>query len=213
MEEIKIRPYSQNDRDSVRQIAWDTAFFGGSAAVFFENKEVFTDFLTCYYIDYEPQSCFVAAAGDEVIGYLIGAKDTKAKRRGLFPKILFKAIKQGVFFRKKNLHFILSCLKSLMRGEFKSPDFSCEYPATMHINIKERFRSQGIGAKLITVYLDYLKKEKVKGLHLATLSEKAARFYEKLGFVLLHRAKRSYFDHIVSGPVYCNVYGKKLSIE
>jgi GNAT superfamily N-acetyltransferase len=210
MEDTVIRPYRSSDRVSVRQIAYDTAFLGNSGSAFFDDQELLQDYLTAYFIDYEPESCFVAVSGSGVIGYIIGAKDTKINRKGLFGKLLFKAISRNIIFRKKSSAFIFNCLKSFLKGEFKAPDFSRAYPATLHINIAEGFRNQGLGAKLIAVYLDYLKKEKVKGVHFATLSDRAANFYDRLGFVLLHKGKRSYLNNILHKDMFCYIYGKKL---
>jgi ribosomal protein S18 acetylase RimI-like enzyme len=211
MEQFIIRPYAIRDRAMVRKIAYETAFLGNSGAAFFEDEEMLTDYLTSYFIDYEPESCFVAESGSEVVGYLIGAKDSGSGRKGLASKLLFKTIRRNIIFRKKSATFIFNCLRSFLKGEFKAPDFSREYPATLHINIKEGFRSQGIGAKLIVTYLDYLNKEKIKGVHFATLSERAANFYDKLGFVLLDKSRRSYFNNILHKDIICYVYGKKLS--
>jgi GNAT superfamily N-acetyltransferase len=210
MGEIIIRPYAAGDREAVRQIAYDTAFLGGSGATFFDDREALEDFLTSYFIDYEPESCFVAGSGPQVIGYLMGAKNSAAKRRGLFGRLFFKAIKRSVILRKKNIVFIFACLRSFLMGEFKAPDFSREYPATLHTNIIEGFRSQGIGARLIVAYLDYLRKEKVGGVHFATLSDRAANFYEKNGFTLLYKNKRSYFRNILGRDIDCYIFGKKL---
>jgi len=210
MEEIVIRPYSESDRQAVRQIAYDTAFFGDSASVFFDDREILQDYLTAYFIDYEPQSCFVAEADSGIVGYLMGAKDSRARRRGLASRLLFKAIRHNIILRKKSAVFIFSCLKSFFKGEFRAPDFSCRYPATLHINIKPGFRNQGIGSRLIAAYLDYLKREEITGLHFATLSEQAARLYERLGFSLLYKSCRSYFRPILQRDIFCYVYGKKL---
>lgn len=208
--EVIIRSYSNKDRDAVRQIAFDTAFLGEPGSAFFDSREMLADFLTDYFVDYEPQSCFIAESGGETIGYLLGAKDSACPRPGLVGKLLREAVKQNIIFNRKNIGFIFRCLVSFFRGEFKSPDFSREYPATLHINIKEGFRSQGIGAKLIASYLDYLRKEKVKGVHFATLSDRAANFYEKNSFTLLYKNKRSYFRHILGKNIYCYIFGKKL---
>ncbi len=211
MEEVIIRPYSSGDRDSVRQIAYDTAFLGNPGSAFFDDQELLQDYLTSYFIDYEPESCFVAVSGSGVIGYIIGAKDPSSSRKGLGGRLLFKAITRNIIFRKKNAVFIFNCLKSFLKGEFKAPDFSRAYPATLHINIAEGFRNHGLGAKLIVTYLDYLKKEKVRGVHFATLSDRAANFYDRLGFVLLHKGKRSYLNNILHKDIFCYIYGKKLS--
>lgn len=214
MEEVIIRTYNEKDYQAVREIAYDTAFLGDSANSFFDDRELLEDFLTAYFIDYEPESCFVAEIKGIVIGYLIGLKNTHAvsvfSRFKIFLKLLHRAITNNIIFRRKSMLFVINCIKSFIKGEFKAPDFSKDYPATLHINIKEDFRNRGIGEKLINTYLNYLVKEKIKGIHFATLSERAAHFYRKLGFVLLYECRRSYFRNILHKNVIYYVFGKKL---
>ena len=214
MQELIIRPYRQEDRPYVREIAWNTALMGEPASFFFEGKEVFSDFLTLYFTDYEPESCFVAQINGKVAGYLLGTKDSLGLLQTFRDKILFslllRAVRKGVFLRKKNLIFFSKFLNGLLRGEFRMPDFSREYPATLHLNLKEEYRGKGCGSKLISVFSDYLLRSGVPGVCLATMSEKGASFFEKQGFRLLHKGKRSYFRHVLDKDVPIYVYGKKL---
>lgn len=87
-EEVIIRQYQKDDRDFVRKISWDTSFMGNPAYPIFEDKEILTDFLTAYFTDHEPESCFVAESGKKVIGYLIGAKYVPVLERIFKSKIL-----------------------------------------------------------------------------------------------------------------------------
>ncbi len=209
-----IRPYQSQDRQAVRRIAYATAFFGNSAKAFFDGEQFLEDSLTSYYLDYEPESCFVAESQGKVIGYLIGSRDYRALEKrsqgkvlsGLFAQLIF----QGVIFKKKNFIFMLKLLRSFLRGELNVPDFSGRYPACLHINLAEGFRNFGIGRRLMETFLDYLSRQGVKGVHLATFSEDAGRFYQRMGFILLHTEKRSYFDHLLTKEVFCYTYGKKI---
>jgi hypothetical protein len=214
MEEIIIRKYKKEDRSFVRNIAWDTAFIGKPGDTFFSSKEILADFLTLYFTDFEPESCFVAECNGEVVGYLIGAKDTNALNKIFQLKILWRllirSIVNGILFKKKERVFIFNCLISFLHQEFKMPDFAKEYPATLHINIDKNWRSLHAGSRLIAVYLDYLVKEKIKGVYLATMSEDAGRFFKKQGFILLHRGNRSYFRHLLHKDIPLYIYGKKL---
>lgn len=216
MEEIIIRHYQKEDRQFVRELAWDTAFMGESAEVFFTGKEVFSGFLTEYFTDYEPESCFVAVnSNNKVIGYLLGAKDSKAVESTFTKKILAPLLKKaffgGLLLKKKNWLFLFNSLRSLLCRESKIPDFSAEYPATLHINIDKEYRKLKIGSRLMAAYLDYLTKEKVKSVHLATLSDNAAEFFKARGFSLLAQGYRSYFRHILHKNVPLYIYGKKLN--
>ncbi|HQP91597.1 MAG TPA: GNAT family acetyltransferase, partial [Candidatus Omnitrophota bacterium] len=73
MNDITVRKFSPGDRQAVRDIAWDTAFMGETASVFFDDKEILCDFLTEYFTDFEPDPFFVAESGGRVVGYLAGS--------------------------------------------------------------------------------------------------------------------------------------------
>ena len=210
--EVKIRKFQAKDRDAVRQIVYDTALIGDSAALFFQGQEIISDALSLYFTDYEPGSCFVAEINNQIVGYLIGAKDKIAaeaifNRRIVLP-LIFKAFKKGIFLNLKNLKFIFSCLIDLVKNGIHTPDYNSTYPATFHLNIKDHFRGLDIGAKLIITYLDYLKIKGVPGVHLATMSERAANFFLAQGFRQLYKGKRTYFRHVLQRDLPLYIFGK-----
>lgn len=215
MKELTVRKYQEQDRQRVRDIAWDTAFMGESASAFFEGKDILSGLLTEYFTDYEPESCFVAVDPDnKVIGYLLGVKDALALKQTfwgkIFLRLLGRSIITGRLFRIKNIIFAFHCLISFLRQEFKDPDFYQEYPATLHINLQVNWRNLKIGSRLIVAFLDYLTQEKVRGVYLATLSDKASNFFNGLGFNLLYKGKRSYFRYILHRDLSIYIYAKRL---
>ncbi|MBI4981540.1 MAG: GNAT family N-acetyltransferase [Candidatus Omnitrophica bacterium] len=214
MNNIVIRQYQKSDRVSVRKIAWDTAFIGEPASAFFEGQDVFCDFLTKYFTDYEPESCFVAELDGKIIGYVIGAKDTHILAKKfllqIFPILLACSFLKGVFFSKKNTIFFFNLFRSIFCGEFKMPDFSKEYPATLHINLAAGFRHIGVGSRLLQKYCDYLKIQGVKAVQLATMSEQAAEFFVNHGFSQLFSGKRTYFKYLTKKDIPIYIYGKKI---
>lgn len=214
MKELRIRPFVYADREILRSIACDTAFIGEPCEAFFQGRGILADFLTAYFIDYEPQSCFVAEVEKQVVGYIIGAKDERLMSKVFFfkilPHLLKNAICAGAVLKKKNIKFILNSLMSFLKGEFKAPDFHRDYPATLHINLKEDFRNLGLGSELMVRFLNYLRQENVKAVHLATLSDRGAKFFQKQGFKLLYKTDRSYFKHVLNRQINCYYYGKKI---
>lgn len=211
---LLLRKYRVSDRQAVRKICCDTAFMGKPCTIFFDSEEIFADALTNYFTDYEPQSCFVAELDGVVVGYLFGAIDVKRMEmifaRRILPGLLIKAFFSGVFLRPKNIHFIAFLLRSMLKGELRQPDFSHDYPATLHINICSGFRGRKIGSQLIVEYLMYLKGEGIKGVHLATMSEDGVHFFEKQGFQVLLRARRSYFRYLLNRDILVCIYGRQL---
>ena len=213
MNGITIRPYGPRDRDAVRRIAWDTAFLGAPAGAFFTDKPLLQDFLTRYFTDYEPGSCFVAESSGEVVGYVLGAVDER--RMG---EVCLKKMAAGLLarfflldvFRPRNILFILRMARSWARGEFRGECFYPEYPAILHINLKAGFRGQGTGSRLIGAYLEYLKGRKVPAVRLATMTPAGAAFFERQGFTLLCRHTRTYFRALTGADIVVSIYGKKL---
>lgn len=212
---VIIRKLESSDRDQVRSISYDTMLMGEPASFLLNEKEIVCDALTSYFVGYEPESSFVAEVDSKVVGYLLGTKNKLNAERvfnsKILPGLFFKAIKGGFFLKKKNIVFILGCFRDMLSGNFKAPDFISGYPASMHINIKESFRGRNIGSQLMSAYLDFLKKEGILGVHLATMSDRAATFFSKQGFKLLHKGKRTYFRSVLNKDVPLYIYGIKLS--
>ncbi|MCX7869289.1 MAG: hypothetical protein N2322_04990, partial [Terrimicrobiaceae bacterium] len=69
-----VRPYRPEDRAAVRALCCDTGYLGKPIDPVFEDRELFADYLTSYYTDFEPESCFVLEQGGKVKGYLLGSR-------------------------------------------------------------------------------------------------------------------------------------------
>ena len=215
MEDVIIRRFEEQDRQAVRESAWDTAFIGEPADAFFQGKDILSDFLTGYFTDYEPGACFVAESEGKVVGYLIASENAAAMAETFAKKILAglmaRFIFSGAVFRPKNLRMIMAFFLSLFKGEFKMAEIGNEYPAALHINIIKEFRGSGTGSRLIKALEEYLRSRHTVGMHLATMSASSGEFFRQQGFTLLHRYPRSYFRHILGRDIIVYVYGKKLS--
>ncbi len=210
----EIRKFDRKDRDAVRRICCDTALMGEPGQAFFDGDDILADALTMYFTDFEPGSCFVAETAGTVTGYLIGAKDSRVLgrifREKILLRLLYKALRAGALLKKKNMIFIMHVLASAFRGEFNDPDFFKAYPATLHINLAQGWRGRGIGVRLITAYVQYLVAAGVRGVRLCTMSDGAALFFEKQGFRLLYRSRRSYFRYLLRKDIPVYIYGKVL---
>ena|SRR5271165_1956407 len=72
--DFQVRNYHQSDREPVRAICCETGFLGNPIDPVFEDRELFADFLTDYYLKHEPDSAFVVVKGNVVKGYLLGSR-------------------------------------------------------------------------------------------------------------------------------------------
>ena len=214
LSDFTIVRYRPEHRASVRRICCETAFLGKHRRLFLQDDEALADFLTCYYTDYEAESCFVAEAGKQVIGYVIGAKDVvrmgQITGTRIIPRLIGKYILRGAFLKTPHALFLAQVWRSWVKGEFLVPDFSKRYPATLHINIDRDWRSRHLGNNLIQQYFAYLRQHHVHGVHCGTLSEGAKNFFQKIGFTVLHESKRSYLKYRLGRVVPYYVLGRKL---
>ncbi len=217
MQGVVIRRFEPRDRQALRDIAWQTAFMGQDASAFFEDKEVFCDFLTLYFTDFEPRSSFVAASGGRVVGYLTGALDERVLGRIFTLKILirliWRAFIRGTFFKLKNFYFLAGLARECFKGGYKTPDFFAQYPAVLHINLDSSAQRMGMGSMLISSFFRYLQENGVKGVHLTSMSDKGINFFKKQGFSVLYEGRRSYFEYLLGRQVPFVVFGKKIPQE
>ncbi len=211
---IVIRKFESRDREGLRKISCDTAFLGKPRTDFFDDDEILADALTLYFTDYEPGSCFVAVCSEKVVGYIVGAKDERVMDRvfklKIAPLLFIKTARKGVLLKKNTWAFLLHGICSFLKGEFFTPSLSREYPAVLHINIDKNFRGLSVGSRLIEKYLNFLKEEKVGGVHCVTISEEAKTFFTKTGFKLLFKTKSTFLRFRLRRDFTCYIFGRKL---
>lgn len=197
MSNFSIEKLQPRDRQYIRKICCDTGYAGEDISPHIDDSEMFADFWTIYYTDYEPYSGFVARVGGETVGYLNGCLDSHFYNHIMATKILPLLLKKCLWgnyrMGKKTALFVKGMLGELQKGNIYPPlDL---YPAHLHINIAAPYRRIGIGEALISSYLAYLRDKGVPGVHLGTtnLNYSAVTFYEKLGFELFSRTENNTF--------------------
>ncbi|MDD5019549.1 MAG: GNAT family N-acetyltransferase [Candidatus Omnitrophica bacterium] len=215
MQDCFVRKFVPADKEQVRQIAWETAFRGGPADIFFDDKRFLCDALIRYFTDEEPESCFVAECGGRVAGYLVGSKDTHRMGRiflvKILPGLLGRLFFGPVLFSAKNRRFLGRLFLSCARGELRLPPIPGDDRATLHINCREEFRSRGLGKRLIEAYLEYLRSCGRSEVRLCTASETGRDFFEHMEFSVLFSAKRSYWTHLLGHDFSVYIMGRRIS--
>lgn len=175
---LEIRPYRQSDKRRVQEICLRTAD-DDLPFTTIEERE-FSDYLLStycdYYIECEPESCFVLVdEADEAVGYIMCAKEQASYR-----KIFLKEYRARI-----------RCSRQARTGSFGEAllhgVFAAKYPAHLHIDILKGYRGSGNGSKMMAELMKHLKENKVKGVHLivSESNSKAIRFYEHCGFKTL----------------------------
>ena len=193
---IRLRSYAPTDREAVRQICCETADSGNPVESFFPDREVFADLLTRYYTDFEPQSSLVAVEEGRVVGYLHGCLRPHRffwlMAFWIGPRVTLKALTRGTFFRRQVMALVFANLGLWLRTAGRHKVSVADYPAHLHINLRERCRGRRVGQLLMLEWLARACELKIPGVHAGVCAdnERACRFFEAMGFQALGREPR-----------------------
>lgn len=187
---VAIRAYEPRDRDAVRAICVATGFMGEPATWMWRDEPSFADTFSGYYTDLEPTSALVADLDGEVVGYLLGCRDS---RRATNPAVVVgrHVIRRGIAVRPGTAGILWRSLGDvivdLARRRVHARDLVFDdprWPAHLHINLLPVARGHGVGARLVRCWLDQLRDDGVPGCHLQTMVENtgAVAFFEAMGF-------------------------------
>src|ERR1700730_5600247 len=72
--DFQVRKYRASDWNSVPALWCETGLLGNSIDPVFEDRELFADFLTDYYLKHEPDSAFVVIKNNALLGYILGSR-------------------------------------------------------------------------------------------------------------------------------------------
>lgn len=130
-----------------------------------------------YYIEQEPDCCYVAVDENDVpFGYIYGSKNYDEYHNNFQPYL------KRIAEINSNNYFADAQVEMYNHYIYKD-----EYPAHLHIDLLPGTRSNGTGSKLMSEFCKYLEELNIKGVMLIVGAENegARRFYEKNGFKLL----------------------------
>ena len=169
-----IRPYQTKDFDGVKDICV------GLADDMWKSNPMLSEALEVvfcrYYVEKEPENCFVAVnEADEVKGYVLCAKDYDRYVKTFTADYMETSGNQAVKMMGQSTIDAMTALAG-------------EYPAHLHIDLYPETQGQGVGRQLIETLEAHLKAQGVKGLMLDVAKDNtgAQKFYEKVGFSVLH---------------------------
>lgn len=173
-----VRGYREKDKENVRRICVESA---GCKDADEEIRQYLTLLYCDYYIEHEPENCFVAVdEQDNAVGYIICSGNYYEFERIFSEEYLPKIAALGA------KRYVDAKLDLLSHGMFKDM-----YPAHLHINIDENYRRIGLGSYMLSVLKAHLKKKGISNVMLVCDNDNysAIAFYEKNGFKKLLSTK------------------------
>ncbi len=207
-----IRSYRKTDREAVRRLCCDTGFLGTPIDPVYEDRQLFADFLTTYYTDWEPESSFVIEIDGEIRGYLLGSR--KPLRNQLYSfwqnvSLFLKALTRYFRYNGASRRFVLWIL---VNGWREVPAAPRRVPH-FHINLLPDARKMSTTRALISAYLSYLYRcgeKRVYGQIVTFESRRGEQVFERYGFKVLNRAEITKYKAFYPQSVYLSTVIKNL---
>ena len=203
-----IRNYTPADREIVRWLCCETGFLGQAIDPVFEDRDLFADFLTNYYLEKEPESAFLIEIGGKVRGYLLGCRQPLRNQLHNFLQNfrLFASIaKRYRHYNAASRKFIAWIFLNGWREVPAAPRRTAHF----HINLLPDARSVTGTRALIDTYLQYLREKgekRVYGQMVSFANRRGEKMFQRYGFKLLNRMEITKYRELHPEPVYlCTV--------
>ena len=193
MADFSIRSYKSADTSAVYEICLKTGNSGQDATHLFSDPLVLGHLYVGPYMEFEPQSVFILEDDQGPCGYIMGVLDSQTYYQWMHSEWLPKI---RVDYKKPtgnpdtwdetekitNLLFHPVSQRLL-------PDF----PAHLHIDLLSRAQGKGQGKLMMDRFIDYLRYNKIPGVHLelSSSNDRAFNFYRKYGMQELDRDNES----------------------
>jgi len=211
--EVLIRPYEQRDRAGVRDLCCNTGFLGKPIDPIFEDRELFADYLTSYYTDWEPESSFVVESEGQIKGYLLGSrKPTKQQIHSIIHNgILFaRALMRYRKYSRPTRDFI----GWILRNSWKEVPAAPRRTAHFHFNLLPEVQSMAGTRELLENYFNYLRaagEKFVFGQVVTFEGRRGSAVFERYGFQILEKKEITKYRSVHPEPVYLTTVLKCLT--
>lgn len=205
---FEIRKFQASDRARVRELCCETGFLGNPIDPIFEDRELFADYLTAYYTDWEPESAFVILVNGEIRGYLLGSRRALRQQCYAFYQnlsLFLRGIIRYPRYHPASKRFV----QWIMRTAWREVPAAPRRTAHFHINLLADARQVATSRALVDSYLQYLSacgEKSVYGQMVVFEDRRSTKMFERYGFKVLNKAEITKYRGIHPHPVYlCTV--------
>jgi len=213
--EFQVRKYRAADRDALRAVCCETGFLGNAIDPVFEDRELFADFLTGYYLKHEPDSAFVVTKDQRVQGYLIGS--SAIQKHQLYSVLQAFSCTGRVLCRysrykpesRRYIHWILT-------KAWREVPAAPRHIGHFHINLLPPVRSIAVFRELTETYFRYLYEQGIRQIHAQVVTfdgRRGLKLFERYGFKVLNQSEITKYRQFIDRTVYLSTVVKELQKE
>lgn len=210
--DFQVREYRPSDRESVRALCCETGFLGNAIDPVFEDRELFADFLTDYYLRYEPDSAFVVTQGDTLQGYILGSRyPRKHQLHSLFQNFIYggRIVRRYLGYRPESRRYIHWLISKAWREVPSAPRTIGHF----HINLLPAAKSVQTTRELLETYLRHLYDHGVKQVHAQIVTfdgRRGTKLLERYGFKVMNQSEITKYRRFTNQTVYLCTIVKNL---
>ena len=207
------RPYQPKDREIIRRICCETGFLGEPIDQVFNDRDIFADYLTRYYTDIEPESCWVGEKEGKVVTYLLSCARWDLYRWWNLWNGLRMAVKVAVRLiggrydarSRKFLRWIITC------GWKETPEAPSE-SAHFHFNSLKEHRKLGVARDLVMIMFEDLARRgipRVYGQMATYKSRRTEKLYEYMGWKVVSKKRITKYEDKLDKEIYLTTVVKE----
>jgi GNAT superfamily N-acetyltransferase len=213
-ENLVVHSYQASDCFGIRAIFGDDEFARPTLNQRFPRYADYLADSLSHYIEYEPESTFVALVNEQVVGVLLGAVDTERVNdvyEPLTQKLLRTRIIKGMYDWPSWLWSYFLTEWAGRKTHYPEIDIT-SYPAHLHIGLLPGWRRKGIGTVLMQAFESYLRQREIPGYHLyvSSFNVLGLSFYKKNGLQLLGQFDWRFHDGEGWRIVTETIFGRRL---
>ena len=193
MTDFSIRSYKSADTSAVYEICLKTGNSGQDATHLFSDPLVLGHIYVGPYMEFEPQSVFILEDDQGPCGYIMGVLDSQTYYQWMHSEWLPKI---RVNYKKPtgnpDTWDETAKIRDLLFHPVSQRLFP-DFPSHLHIDLLSRAQGKGQGKLMMDRFIDYLRYNKISGVHLelSSKNDRAFNFYRKYGMQELDRDNES----------------------
>ena len=172
---ISVRKYEPKDYENVQFACLNSE---GPTTDSPETQQFILYTFCNYYIEKEPENCFVLDDDGKAVGYVICAENYD-RYKPVFDKEYLPLTEQYGPDR-----YEWARTSTVLQEKYKE-----QYPAHLHIDILPEYQRKGCGGKLINALFEHLRSKGICGVMLTAGANNkvGGAFYKKYGFELIEQ--------------------------
>lgn len=202
--DVVIRSYRASDREDVRRLCCETGYLGKAIDPVFEDRQLFADYLTRFYTDWEPESTFVIEQNGELKGYLMGSRRPLLHQfynfflnLSLFARGTFRYPRYNKASKAFVRWILLNAWREVPAAPRRMPHF--------HFNLLPEVQGFANSRELLVQFLNHLRSHgetHVFGQVVTFEERRGAKVFERFGFRVLEKKEITKYRAHRTEPVY-----------